>query len=392
MVSCFASGERILFRLRRNCPIYTLPVWYLRDTMTPPGCVDACPGCRYRALTPEESDRRKTAWAREQLAPWADRLSPLRAPAQRWGYRRKILLHARRASGGWELGLLRRTGPRKHDTVLIPIPQCPLHDPALNSLLMDLRTLIPEGLPLVYVQASGALLTLVLKCAPSDAWRAWAASTETALRAGGALGLQLNWNPAAGRRALSSRHQERVFGPELVPAFDGLLHGAQSFRQQIAELENAALDAAETHLAGAQLRTVVDLYSGAGGSLSRWRRRGWRAVGVELGGEACRAAELNAPGALVLKGRVEQRLPQLREFLSGAPFVLYTNPPREGHAPEPLEWIREAKPARIAYLSCNTRTLARDLAQLADYRVESLEPFDFFPQTDHVETLALLHR
>ncbi|MGZ3706933.1 MAG: hypothetical protein ACXVA8_12970, partial [Bdellovibrionota bacterium] len=303
------------------------------------------------------------------------------------------LLHARLIPGsGWNFGLLRRLGPQSRLTELVAIPDCPLHESSLNFRLMVLRTLIPLDAPLVFVQASGAILTLVLKCARNEEWIAWARSLEPALREAGVESLYLNWNPAAGRRALSARHQEKLFGPDLIWE-GGFAHGALSFRQQIPEVEDAALDRAEEFLATAGISAAVDFYSGAGASLARWVKRGWRAAGVELVAEACRAAEVNAPGATVLKGRVEHRLPQLGEFISGAPFVLYTNPPRDGHAGEALAWIALSRPERIAYLSCNQRTLARDLQALAPFfEIESVQPFDFFPQTDHVESLALLRR
>ena len=52
----------------------------------------------------------------------------------------------------------------------------------------------------------------------------------------------------------------------------------------------------------------------------------------------------------------------------------------------------EFRPERMAYLSCSAGTLSRDLAALtaAGYTVEALTPYDFFPQTRHVEILALL--
>jgi tRNA/tmRNA/rRNA uracil-C5-methylase (TrmA/RlmC/RlmD family) len=358
----------------------------------PSGCQEACPGCRYRELSAEESDRRKQAWVEACLAPLGVPVRPLRAPGLRSGYRRKVLLHAARREGGsWHFGLLRRTGFQRREAELVPIPDCPLHAPGVNELLMDLRTLLPAGIPLAFVQVSGPILTLVLKCAPNPAWRAWAAAQEAPLRRAGAESLQLNWNPVAGRRALSSRHQEPVFGPPFARDADGLRHGALSFRQQVAELENEALALAERFLAAAGVAQVVDLYSGTGASLRRWRALGWRAAGVELVGEACAAAEENAPGALVLKGRVEERVPQLTEFVAGDSFTLYTNPPRDGHAAPALAWIEAARPRRIAYLSCNPRSLARDLTALAaGYAIESVQPFDFFPGTDHVESLALL--
>lgn len=358
-------------------------------TPLPSGCVERCPGCRYRVLPPSESDARKQAWVASCLAPRP--VAAIRSPARRLGYRRKALLHAGVGQSGWELGLLRRLGPQRREKELIPIPACPLHEPALNDRLTVLRSLVPDEAPLAFVQASGRVLTLVLKCAPSPRWLAWARAIEKPLRASGVESLFLNWNPSAGRRALSSRHQELVFGTALVEEA-GLKHGALSFRQQIPEVENAALGLAEAFLGGSEV--VVDLYSGAGTSLARWRARGARVAGVELVAEACRAAELNAPGTLVLKGRAEHRLPQLDEFLRGAPFAVYTNPPRDGHAGEILAWLALRAPERIAYLSCNARSLARDLETLQEHYelAAPVQPFDFFPLTDHVECLALLAR
>jgi 23S rRNA (uracil1939-C5)-methyltransferase len=75
--------------------------------------------------------------------------------------------------------------------------------------------------------------------------------------------------------------------------------------------------------------------------------------------------------------------------------LLYVNPPRTGLESEVLGWaVNEFRPERLAYLSCSAGTLSRDLSGLAGagYAVEALHPYDFFPQTHHVETLALLRR
>lgn len=75
--------------------------------------------------------------------------------------------------------------------------------------------------------------------------------------------------------------------------------------------------------------------------------------------------------------------------------LLYVNPPRTGLEPEVIEWIAEEyRPAAIAYLSCSAGTLARDLERLqyGGYRVDVIAPYDFFPHTYHVETLALMGR
>ena len=58
-----------------------------------------------------------------------------------------------------------------------------------------------------------------------------------------------------------------------------------------------------------------------------------------------------------------------------------------------VKTILGAAPQRIAYVSCNPATQARDLALLdADYRVTAIQPVDMFPQTHHVENVVLLER
>ena len=75
------------------------------------------------------------------------------------------------------------------------------------------------------------------------------------------------------------------------------------------------------------------------------------------------------------------------------PPHLFVDPPRRGLEPDALAAIESARPARIAYLSCDPATLARDVGQLAGtgaYELLWLQPIDFFPNTSHVECLAAL--
>ena len=69
------------------------------------------------------------------------------------------------------------------------------------------------------------------------------------------------------------------------------------------------------------------------------------------------------------------------------------DPSRSGCQPSVLDALLASPPARIAYVSCDPKSLARDLAILArSYRVDSVQPLDMFPQTHHVECLASLSR
>jgi len=68
------------------------------------------------------------------------------------------------------------------------------------------------------------------------------------------------------------------------------------------------------------------------------------------------------------------------------------DPPRGGISPEGMRGLLCLSPARIVYVSCDPTTLARDAALLveAGYRLERVQPVDLFPQTYHVENIALM--
>ncbi|HJR36642.1 MAG TPA: 23S rRNA (uracil(1939)-C(5))-methyltransferase RlmD, partial [Gemmatimonadales bacterium] len=75
-----------------------------------------------------------------------------------------------------------------------------------------------------------------------------------------------------------------------------------------------------------------------------------------------------------------------------APDLVITNPPRAGMDERVTAALRAAAPTRIVYISCDPATLARDLTRLPGFRLSSTLAFDLFPQTAHVETVAVLDR
>lgn len=343
----------------------------------PPGCVQACPGCKYREKSAEESDALKMLWVQKNLLA---EISPIRTPAQRWHYRKKALLHARVLEGAWQFGFIRRMG---RDEEFIPIPNCPIHEHYISQVLNQLR--LPLDLPLVFVLIQGRALTFVLKCAKDLRWE-----KELDFKIPQMEAQWINWNPAAGRRVLSSKHWTLLQGKKWIG--DEFLHGPSGF-QQVSGLASQAIEQSEGFFAELDLDYGIDLYSGLGLSLKRWKQNNWHVLGVELGGESVEAARMNS-GAEILVGRVEERIPQLKNFLRNRTkedFFVFTNPPRGGHDPRVNEFLCETRPSRIAYLSCNVKSLAADIAALG-YKIRSVQPYDFFPQTDHVEVLALLER
>lgn len=83
----------------------------------------------------------------------------------------------------------------------------------------------------------------------------------------------------------------------------------------------------------------------------------------------------------------------LRDEALSTPDVVVTDPPRAGMHKKVVKRLYEQAPPRIVYVSCNPATQARDIGMLSDlYQVSSVQPVDMFPQTYHVENIALLER
>jgi 23S rRNA (uracil1939-C5)-methyltransferase len=144
---------------------------------------------------------------------------------------------------------------------------------------------------------------------------------------------------------------------------------------------------------------VYDLYSGIGtiGLLMAPRAR--ELWGLELVEEAVADAIGNArinevDNARFFAGDVRLALRDLVER-AGRPDVLVVDPPRSGLSQKVVRRVIEAGPRRIVYVSCNPTTLAPNAAQLVEdggYRLRRVRPVDMFPQTPHIECVALLER
>lgn len=87
---------------------------------------------------------------------------------------------------------------------------------------------------------------------------------------------------------------------------------------------------------------------------------------------------------------------QLREFVQKSilPDWVIIDPPRKGIQPELIDVLLEMKPRQIVYISCNMKTLVRDLARLNEggYSTEDIFPYDMFPHTYHVEAFTILRK
>ena len=116
-------------------------------------------------------------------------------------------------------------------------------------------------------------------------------------------------------------------------------------------------------------------------------------TGIEESSSAVADARLNAAG-LDNVAFIEERTENALREIDGPVDVLVLDPPRRGCAPEAIAAAIDLAPARIAMVSCEPDAMARDLAVLCEsaFVIEDVYPIDMFPQTRHVEALAILSR
>lgn len=144
--------------------------------------------------------------------------------------------------------------------------------------------------------------------------------------------------------------------------------------------------------------TVIDAYCGIGTISLFLAQKAKKVYGVEIVKEAIEDARKNAElngfaNAEFEVGASEDVIPRWRDQ-GIKPDVIVVDPPRKGCDPRLLETILEMKPERVVYVSCNPATLARDLRVLEDggFKTVKVQPVDMFPQTVHVEAVAVLTR
>jgi tRNA/tmRNA/rRNA uracil-C5-methylase (TrmA/RlmC/RlmD family) len=153
-------------------------------------------------------------------------------------------------------------------------------------------------------------------------------------------------------------------------------------------------DAVLAALEPADADVCLDLYCGVGlfaGALAQVVAPRGTVTAVEADAQAAEDARHNLDDlpAVVLTGRVEQVL--LTMGIRSVDLIVL-DPPRSGAGASVMTWMCSLTPRRIAYVSCDPASLARDVATAAalGYRLDSLRAFDCFPMTQHVESLAVL--
>ncbi len=144
-------------------------------------------------------------------------------------------------------------------------------------------------------------------------------------------------------------------------------------------------------------QTIFDLYCGAGTIGLSVSKEEQELYGIEIVEDAIRSAinsseHMGRKNAHFILGDSQKVTSLINQNI--IPNVIITDPPRKGCSIEVLEQLVRSKSLSLIMVSCNPATLARDLYYLSQngYRIQSIQPFDMFPRTKHVETVVLLSR
>ena len=322
-----------------------------------------CGGCHYQHAPYEMQLALKRGILEDQLRR-IGKIAPSEigvVAGEPWGYRNRVQLHIAKGALGY-----RESQSRK----LCPIEKCPIGSPAINGAIAILREMLsdprwPRFLRTIELFTNETEMQLnVLETAHPIARRFfdWCAERIPGLVSG----------------ALDYHALGHVWRVSYGSFF-------QVNRFLIEKLVETALD-------GAEGQTALDLYAGVGLFSLALAQRFASVTAVESGARAAGDLRFNAERA-GLELRVEQTDAEAwLEQLETAPDFVLLDPPRAGIGRRMVERLARLRPPRLAIVSCDPATLARDLAGLtgAGYRIERLTLVDLFPQTYHLETVARL--
>lgn len=336
---------------------------------------DRCGGCQWQHIAYERQLHLKREIVIDQLRRLghiADPpVEPTLAVGEPFGYRNHMQFTV--APGG-QLGLLRA---ESHHT--IPVDACLL-----------LHPLLAEIYPTLEVEWEG-VQRVILRAGVNTGERMVILETEGAEIPELAVDIPVSVVlhrprkppfPLAGLPFIHERVGERTFRISSDSFFQVNTAGAEALAHLVREL----LDP-KGH------ETLLDLYCGVGlFGLSLAEDVGL-VVGVDASESAMEDAAQNA-GDLENIALHEGPALDVLQVLWEPVDLVVLDPPRSGAGEEVLRHLRRLNARRIAYVSCDPATLARDAGHLVDlgYRLEVVQPVDMFPQTYHIETVSLWAR
>lgn len=290
------------------------------------------------------------------------------AAAEPWGYRNHATFHL---TPDGRLGFLTADTHR-----VVPVQECLLLDPLLDELWAALDIEWPQ------------LFRLSLRCGSATGQRLAIFELDHYED----FDIEVDF-PVSCVLLLADGEAVVLMGEthltEHVAGRDYRVSAGSFFQVNTAGAE-ALIALVRDYLAPTGGETLVDLYCGVGLFGLALAGQVARVIGVEADPSAVADFRHNARGlgqVELLEGKAQAALPRIE----GQVDLLVLDPPRSGAGRPVVAEIARLAPRRVAYVSCDPATLARDAQQLTEsgYSLLQVQPVDLFPQTYHVESVAL---
>jgi 23S rRNA (uracil1939-C5)-methyltransferase len=332
---------------------------------------DRCGGCQLQHLAPEaqRAVRQRIAGdALRRLAKLDVADPPIEPAPDDWHYRTRITLHR----DGDRVGLR----PLDQAARAFELEHCFITSTALMDAWRVVRAcrdlLPPDWNRLVLRLDRDGHRHLVLEVEGRTAW----SDAPRLARALAAEGAPASLWLRAGSAPV------HVAGPD-----SGL--AAAAFEQVHPAVAWMARAFALDRLAAGEGDVVWDLYAGLGDTSRALAKSGAAVTSVECDPDAVAWAERHDDDGLAIQRRIARAEREVHSLPD--PDLVIANPPRTGMDSEVVAAIARRAPRRLAYISCDPATLARDIARLGEsWQLTGWRAFDQFPQTGHVESVALL--
>lgn len=346
-----------------------------------------CGGCQWQHIAYVAQLRTKEHIVRsllERIGGQAETLVrptlPMDSERGPWGYRSHVQLVPASADS---LGGYRAHG--SHDVV--PVDECLIAHPLMRALWPAASAPYPglERVSLRTGTATGERM-VIYHGRPVPARRREEAKRALAFSGGESVSYLYD----SGRGHIATICGRGHFR-EVLSGRRFRISGASFFQVNTAQAERL-LEVVRQYLALQPEDALLDAYCGVGTFALSLASQASRVWGIENSPWSIRDAKANDAERQVtfLRGDVERVLAH-RPIACDA---LVLDPPRAGCSSKALRALISCQPSRIAYVSCDPATLARDVSRLdeAGYALREVQPVDMFPQTYHIESVALLTR
>lgn len=357
-----------------------------------------CGGCQIMHLSYEEqlkAKRQKVVDALERIGKFKDVcVKECRASPKPLHYRNKIQIPIVPSAKGLRFGLYAKNS---HD--LVDVETCYIHCERGEEAYQKIREILKafdqiRHLLIKTAVATGEVLVVIVSALqPTEELKRVAEKILSEIPS--VKGVVHNLNTDKDNTVLGAVYTTLAGKDAIEEILCGVrfkVSSASFFQvnpEQAEQLYDAALHASQV----TKDDTVLDAYCGVGTMSILFAKKASKVIGVEAVPEAIEDARVNALKNGIKNTSFHAALAE--EFIQRSDEkidIVILNPPRKGCDPALIEKVGAMRLKRIVYVSCDPATLARDLRLLADkgWTLESVEPFDMFPQTAHVETIATL--